>query len=718
MSGKLLWIIFLVLVSNLQLSNQNKNSIMKYFKHLTYVLSYLFCLTAWSQNMQEGFTHLETGRFAQAESFFENVLKNYPDNKTANLCYGRAVGLNGNPAKANAIFTTMLEQYPDDFEIELNYAESLLWNKKYSEAKVFYAGLIEKQPQSFPALLGYANTLSNLKEYPEALSYVNKALEVSPGNANAMVSRKYIRLGYSAMLVQEKQYEEAQLMLDDNLKDFPNDKDTLLNKANIYLITKQTDEAKDAYSKIAVNANDSVVAMVGYSLADHINGKDKKALVWANKALEKAENVNDEMVIKLAKERHIQALIWNRKFKEAEAAIEEERTINPNEGYVLAASATLGMYKSDYRQSITDYENILAQDSLSFDGNLGIANAYFADGKPVEAYSAANKTLSIFKNQKDAEAFLQKLNTTYSPFVEEKLGYSFDNGKNRAYYTNTLLSVPVSTKITFNGLYQYRKTKNDNTNVEAETNDFKIGMQFQALPKLSFNLALGSSNASSFNNSYSQFLADVFFKIKPFKMHDAEIGYKRDIQNFNADLIDSEITADNMYINYNVGTNFNLGWFTQYYYTSQSDGNDRNLLFTSLYYNFMYAPVLKAGINYQYISFQERRPEVYFSPKRFNVGEVFVDFLKDEQVAESKSLFYNLNGAVGYQFIESDQKQATYRLQGKIGYKFSHRLLINLYGLHSNIASTTAAGFTYTELGFRLKWYLTSKPLFIRSEAK
>ena len=91
---------------------------------------------------------------------------------------------------------------------------------------------------------------------------------------------------------------------------------------------------------------------------------------------------------------------------------------------------------------------------------------------------------------------------------------------------------------------------------------------------------------------------------------------------------------------------------------------------------------------------------------------MFVDFLKDEQAAESKSVYYGLNAAAGYQYIEKNEKQGTYRLQAKLGYKFSPRLVADVYGLHSNIASATAAGFTYTELGFRLKWNITESPLF------
>ena len=111
-------------------------------------------------------------------------------------------------------------------------------------------------------------------------------------------------------------------------------------------------------------------------------------------------------------------------------------------------------------------------------------------------------------------------------------------------------------------------------------------------------------------------------------------------------------------------------------------------------------------------TFKNQVPTDYFSPKKFNAVEIFADFLKDENSAEVKSIFYNANAASGFQFIEDGDKQWTYRIQAKLGYRFSDRMLANVYGLRSNIASATAAGFTYNEFGFRLKWLLFSKPVF------
>ena len=685
---------------------------MSYLKKIVIVVTLLSCLNGISQNMNEGFQLLETGKFEKAENYFQKVLVNYPNNKTANLCYGRAVGLNGKPAIAVEIFSKLLIAYKGDLEIQLNYAESLLWDQQFKKAKKFYLILVESYPSNFSALLGMANTFSNLKEFENALLYANKSLIVSPKNVNALISKKYIRLGYANQHVQEQNYEEALTLLNENLIDFPNDKESLLNKATVYLITEETKKAKSVYQLIATNLKDSIVALNGLSLVAHIEEKDKEALNIANKAITKIGSIKDSVLIERTVERYIQALIWNKKYKLATSNITTYSTIYGMENWLLALRATLGMYKSDFKQSINDYANILKTDSLSFDGNLGIANAFFANGETKQAYKSVFKTLQVYKNQKDAIGFLKKINGYHTPFVEEKLGYSFDNGKNRAYSSTTEINFPTSTKFSFLVNYQYRNTNNTTTNNEATTNNFKFGLQYKFHPKISFNTKVGVSVVKSFSNNYSQLLAETFLKIKPVKLQDLEIGYKRDLQNFNADLVDKEIISNNYYLNYNIASNLKFGWFTQYYYTSQSDDNTRNLLFTSLYYNFLSKPMFKGGINYQFIAFKNQVPTTYFSPEKFNAVEIFIDLLKDEKSTETNSWFYSLNAATGFQYIENLKRQSTYRFQAKLGYKISDRMLANIYGTKSNIASATAAGFTYTEVGFRLKWHLTKEPVF------
>jgi tetratricopeptide (TPR) repeat protein len=660
--------------------------------------------------MNEGFSLLESGDFKKAEIFFDTILKDYPQNKTARLCYARAVGLSGKPEKGLELFTILSSEYPNDLEIKLNYAEALLWNKRFNEAELFYEKLILENPDNFVANLGYANTLSNLKNYSKALDYITKAIALSPENKGAKVSRKYIKLGFANEKVKQKDYAGAEAFYNEILQDFPNDKETLLNKANLYLTTKDIEKGKSVYNLLG--KENSILALNGLSLVEHIAGKDKEALKIANQAKAALVETTDETLNKQTFERYVQALIWNKKFKEADAEIKRLTTTYGNENWVLALSATLAIYTSEFQKSITYYQRILDTDPRSFDGNLGIANAYFANGEIEKAYSAAYQTLSIFEQQNDASNFLKKLHEENTPFIEERFSYSFDNGNNTAYTSRTVVSVPVSEKWSINGNYQYRKTGNKIIDLNAVSNDAMLGFGYKFHRKASFYFDAGLTSASSDNSSYTEALLHAYFKIKPYKLQDLELGYKRELQNFNTELIDRQIATNNYYLNYNLGTNFNLGWFTQYFYTSQTDNNTRNLLFTSLYYSVLPKFGLKAGLNYQYITFKDQLPTFYFSPARFNAYEVFVDFLKDEKAIAAKQLFYNINAAFGYQFIESNDKQSTYRFQLRFGYKFSDRLLANAFGGRSNIASASVAGFTFTEVGIRLKWQLFSVPLF------
>lgn len=678
-------------------------------RKLIFLFFLVYCPFVFSQNLEQGFTYLETGKYKEAKLFFKNTLTDYPDNKTARLCYGRAVGLLGNSNQAVLIFTDLKRQYPNDFEIKLNYAESLLWDKQYQAAETFYNTLLQEDSTSFSAVLGYANTLSNLKKYKKALEYVNQALLIDKGNANAMISRKYIRLGYAGKLSENKEYEKALQLLEENLVDFPNDLDTVLNKATIYLITNNFTNAEEAYASLATNPIDSIVSLNGLALVAHKNYKEKKALELATIAKSKVENYKEDKNLYLSTyERYIQALLWNRKFNLAKTEIKNIETQYPNESRVWSLEATHGMYTSNFKTSLEKYASILADNSGSFDGNLGIANAYRAVGDDKKSFGYAFKTLQYFSQQPDAEKLIKTLKTSHTPFIEQKTAFTFDNGDNEAIHASLLTEIPFSTKFKTKLGYTYRKTKNKVTKNEASTNELALHFLYKYNGNLSLETKGGISKSNAFTNDYTQWTGEIKLKTKPFRLQNLDVGYRRELQNFNADLIDREIVMNNYSLNYNLSTNINLGWYTQLIYTSQTDDNSRNLLFTSLYYTILNRPSVKAGVNYQYMAFENQVPTIYFSPKTFNVVEIFADMVSKQ----SGKWFYGANAAAGYQFIEDDPGSTTFRAEGKLGYQISNRFLGTLYGKYSNIASATAAGFEFTEFGLLLKWYFLEKPIF------
>ncbi|MFC5048865.1 hypothetical protein [Aquimarina hainanensis] len=66
--------------------------------------------------------------------------------------------------------------------------------------------------------------------------------------------------------------------------------------------------------------------------------------------------------------------------------IDKLRFDYPEEPKILSLLAAYGMYASKYTLGLEFYKMLLAKDERSFDGNLGIANAYRAVGDDMKTY--------------------------------------------------------------------------------------------------------------------------------------------------------------------------------------------------------------------------------------------------------------------------------------------------------------------------------------------
>jgi len=665
-----------------------------------------------AQEMTPGFELLEKGDFAEAKRFFSVVLGDYPENKTARLCYGRATGLSGNPEEAGEIFKELLLDYKDDLEIELNYAECLLWQKKYVHAKSYYSTLLQKVPENFVVNLGLANTLSNLKEYPGALSYVNKALEITPNQPNAKISKKYIQLAYAAQSSQYQNYDLAVELLHKNLELFPEDKESLRTLAEVYINQRKLDKAETVFVRLSDTKEDFTRGLLGLALVSHSRNRDLEALDYAEKALASLDSLENGKLFQQTKERYIQALIWNGKYAAAENEIELLKSKYKDQKWVLALQAMLYTYRSEFKKGIDEYENILEKDSTSFDGNLGSANAYKALDRWDIAADKARKTLEFYPNQKDASMFLRNIQRDFAPTLDLKVNHTRDNGKNVANGKEIKLGLPLSLRLSFLAQGKLRNTQNDQLEEAADSKQFLAGAKFKLFPHVYLKAMGGILQATTNTSSNEQFLADFSINAKPSSLQWLSMGYKRELQDFNTSLIEENILQEHFYLNYTLATNFKLGSYHQLFYTKQSDGNNRKLYFTSLYYNIAKNPFAKAGLNYQYISFDQRVPEIYFSPETFHAVEFFIDSVKEELSARKKEWYYTATAATGFQFIDGAEKQWTYRLKFKLGYVIHEQLLVHAYAERSNIASATAAGFTFTDLGIGCKWYVGGKPIF------
>lgn len=668
--------------------------------------------TALAQEMTPGFELLEKGEFREAKSFFESVLIDYPQNKTARLCYGRATGLSGNPLKAEEVFNELMEEYEGDLEIELNIAECLLWQKKFVEAKTFYTQLLEKEPDNFAVNLGLANTLSNLKEFPAALHSVNKALKITPIQSNAKISKKYIQLAYAAQSSQHQDYDRAEELLKNNLEIFEEDKETLRTLAEVYINQRKLNKAEDVFVRLADTKEDYTLGLLGLALVAHTRNRDLEALSYAVKAKESLNGVHQGKLYKQVTERYIQSLIWNGKYGEADREIQILEDTKDEQTWVVSLRAMLYTYRSQFKKGRDAYQNVLAHDSTSFDGNLGEANAYKALDRWDLAARKAQRTLLFYPNQKDASLFLRNIERDFAPSVELKINHTRDNGKNTANGKVVKIGVPLNLKLSILAEGKLRNTRNSKLIEEAESQQFSAGLKLKLFPHVYLKALGGLLEAKTLNKQSDQYLADFSLNAKPSSLQWLTLGYKRELQDFNASLIEENILQEHYYLNYTLVTNYKFGSYHQVFYTQQTDGNERQLYFSSLYYNFAKNPFAKAGLNYQYISFLQNKPETYFSPEKFHAVEFFIDSVKEELSSRKNEWFYAATAATGLQFIDDEEKQWTYRLKFKLGYVVHEQFLIHAYAERSNIASATAFGFTFTDVGLGCKWFIGGRPIF------
>lgn len=654
-------------------------------------------------SMQEGFDLLEKGQYAHAVTFFDTYLKADAGNRTARLCLGRAVGLNGAPEKARSIFSELLEEYPGDLELEMNYAESLLWAGRYTEAAPYYRGLMEQHPGTFGLTLGYANTLSNLKEYRVADSVIARALDLEPAHASALTSRKYIWLGWAYQAIQQQHFTQAKKVLDNLKKNYPSDQNVHRLFADYFLQNRDFTQARNSYATLE-QLGDTLVSRRGMALSWQQQGRPARAMEWAEKAWELVKDTKaGSEGFWPAWERYVQALIWNRRYASAGKALDVAAETAPIETHA-ALRAMLGMYTGNFKTSIMAYRQILGSDSTSFDGRLGLANALLASGQIRAAYKAGLAAQEQFPGQPDVTAFLEKVRQELSPSVMNTSGMSFDNGNNQAFFNSITAELPLSARWKAAGTYGERHTENRLSTFRAQTYTSQVQLSYRLLPTVALEGQAGLMKAVLDSSEYLQPELRFGVKFQPFRRQHMEVFYQRSIQNFNAELIARNIRMDQFGSSYHLSTNFGLGWFGQGIYQNQSDGNSSMLLFTSLYLEPLTKPVLKAGVNFQYLGFQEQRPLEYFSPLRYTSWDGFAEYRPN---LGRKTRLY-LQVASGYQRIEAQPVQALFRAKAEISRVVWKQLEATLFGSYSSQASSTAGGFEFTQTGLRLGWKFKS----------
>lgn len=654
-------------------------------------------------DLKPGFALLEKGSFAEGAAFFKHFLKTKDSaNRTALLCYGRGIGLSGDIPEAQRVFDNLLVHYPGDFEISLNAAESFMWSKDYKSAKAYYEKLLLEKPKDFAANLGYANALASLFEYEKALAFTNKSVEIAPTSDNARISRKFARLGLADQYSKNQQYRKAEPLLEDILNEFKDDKDALFAKAQLQIMLLDYKKAQQIYLHLLELTKGQTEVFLNLSYLSFLQKDKALALAYADKAIVSTKT-QPEKYLK-ARLGRVTALGWNERFKQAFGELEELNKKYPKNTDVLIKKAGLSTWDKEYAQSVQLFKEALAKVPSSFDGNLGCADALFAQELDIESKEYVMKTLVYYPNQKDANDFLKRLQLRHAPSITTHNFISSDQGGNSSINYQIGLAFDLLNSFRLNVGYKSRKATNSVEKNTAQTDNYAIGFRWRVKPFWLMTNSLSNSVLKGSKSTQNHVLIDFANEFKLTKIQTLELRYQTDIQNFTAGLIESNLTFQNYIATYSLNTPFKVGVYSQLYHTENSDGNSRNLFFASLYYDLKAAPVIKAGVNYNTMSFKKQVPQTYFSPSQFSGYEAF-GLIENLQVPNQK-LLYQLSVAAGFQRIEKEGSQSTYRVSGALGYRLMNNLDGWFYGMRSNSATSSVVGYTYTEMGFKAKYII------------
>lgn len=467
---------------------------------LSLLLTLPFFITAQVQ-LEPGFALLEQGQFGEAEHFFADALDQAPDNRTAKICYGRAVGLNGNPEKALSIFSDLREASPEDIEVLLNVAEAYMWAKEFPKAEKLYDRLLRKAPDNFTANLGAANARASQKNYADALPLIERALEVQPGNTNALISKKFILLGIASAEKNKWNYEAAHLRLDQVEALFPADKNARLLRADVYLSDQKIRQAQQTYQSLVQDSTELVLAFNGLSYTNVLLGKKKTALDFARSAVKvaKIEKADTTQQIN-AGIQLVNALGVNRQFNEAFKTLDTLQAEWGEDLSIDLARARMKIWNKDLREGTKLYEKLQLKNPRSFDLIMGIVDARRAINDPDGALSYLQQARRLMPTQPDAFRLWKELAQADMPAFQFNGSLLNDSGGNVGQGLNLRFELGRKGKLHPYILGSSWQAIQQETNVDAQQRTFIAGTKIRFTGSIQGRISGGITLYSDFDN--------------------------------------------------------------------------------------------------------------------------------------------------------------------------------------------------------------------------
>ena len=651
-----------------------------------------------SQTMTAGFEMLESGKNAEATVFFKDILRDHPENKTALICYGRAVGLSGNPAEAKLIFSKLDKTYPNDKEVLLNLAESLLWNSNFEDAISQYNVINNAYPNDAGVLRSLANAYAANQDYENAYQIILQSLAINQTNESSQHSHVSIGLAYAHQLKVEKKYSESLAVLESLSNNKPLNKNVIVSKAYTYLAMKDYDAAKHEFTQLKTASLDTIQSYLGLASVDLQKQNYKSSL-----ASLKHGYFDDKQLSTQDSTQRFDLIFGNYLNLKPKQA---DKILNTSLKPLLSPSQHAE--KQIYVNLATEsYENIPTLIDKIDNRKLqqDITLRYVLEADKYKQFSDVLSNIDDSLLDDYSHTLLAKIENELAYQANSTMSYAEDNAQNTSKELTVDVSAPKA--LTFSPFLHLRSrwVQSPLAIQTANHSVLRLGSTIKTKHNQLASISLGveSNNISGENQQYqSSYHLSYFVEIN--NRHFIKLITSRSQLDYNQDLLSENIWKNNIGLEHHIVSRSGIGSYSQLNRSYLNDGNSGIDAFNSLYVNLSQNPVIQTGLNSTLLTYKDATT-AYYSPEYVFSISPFIKASNEYQTSQRWK--YQLTLSAGQQYeAQADQAKLIYNIQLRTGYILSQHLFGEIFYTYANNNSSLNNGFSTYITGLKIRYSL------------
>lgn len=485
-------------------------------------------------------------------------------------------------------------------------------------------------------------------------------------------------------LRENKDYNSAIALLDSLMPQLQDKAGMMLLKGDMLLQATRFKDAAVVYENQFEETPFRKNVLINWSYATFMGGNAKKALDIAHKAY--LENQSDGGAIV----NYFNALLWNAKAGKASMFFaDNHQHLSQEQSSILLAR--LYTTKGDFKEGLKLYGELC--DTIH---NIHYINEFTSVMNSKRFWHASETAIKSYKSYLN-DADYQQLKSGLSPAYQNHAGletdFVKDSGGNLRFSTLALYRTPDIKKWPLAFALGQEKYYSPLSTTTAAYN-------FRVLSEKSWSLAFKTRMEAAFNaikpseqadfNIYTGRIAMVY---QPHDRRMISLYALRDYLNFTEEITSTKISRQQYGYESHVMFGPRMGVFSYGNMAFFSDQNQKTDVFVSLYGVANKKPIIKTGLNFNYVSF--KIPTIlYFSPSSYQNGSLFVDV--EDKLSAKFPLHYLVQAGFGYQIIETADLQPTFRLSVELKSTYKN-FAFRVSAGGSNVMSAIGTGYTYSQ---------------------